>query len=332
MKSQIIHKITTIKKVVANNLIDNGIYAKSRPGKFTIVMYHGVDRKQDTHFNERFFSVANFDKQIAGFKKHFNVLTYDDFLHNRFSKDKPNMLITFDDGYANNVNYALPVLDKHNAHALFFVTGVGTMNKKILWADALDIVTTRADKNSKVTMNGAEFRFDGTKFACKELNIDLASYVQASKKTGYVEKENLVTQLLSIYDFTADKDMDDYWHLMTDDQILRASQSKNITIGSHGFYHNNLGSLANDDAVNEVRLSKKYLENIIQKDVTSIGFPDGSYTEQLNDSLNAEGFKKQFLVDYRYGDNNKRNYAHDRYGLYPSTGNNHRILYKLLNQ
>ncbi len=332
MKSRIIHKITTIKKVVSNNLINNGLYAKGKANKFVIVMYHGVDRKQKTDFNERFFSVDNFEKQIAGFKKHSNLLTYDDFLNERYSSEKTNVLITFDDGYANNVNYALPVLDKYNAHALFFVTGVGTLNKKILWADAMDIVTRHADKKSSVTLNDAKFHFNGMKFVCEELQMELAAYVQASKKTGYVEKENLVTQLLKIYDFTKDKENDDYWQLMTDDQIRNASMSKNITIGSHGFYHNNLGSLSNSDALHEVDLSKKYLENIIQKEVNSIGFPDGSYTEQLNDSLNTAGFKKQFLVDFRYNDNSKRKYTHDRYGLYPSTGNNHRILYKILNQ
>ncbi len=331
MKPQIIHKLTTIKKVVANNLIDNGVYAKSRSEKLVIVIYHGVDKSQNTSFNERFFSVSNFEKQIASFKKHCNILSYDDFLNANYSSEKTNILITFDDGYANNVNYALPVLDKYNAHAFFFVTGVGTMDKKILWADVLDIVCRHAGKDSVVKLNDQVFRFNGLKFVCKELNTDLAAYIQTSKKTGYEEKEELVRQLLGIYDFTNKKDMEDYWLLMTDEEIHKASLSKNITIGSHGFYHNNLGSLANADAVAEVLLSKKYLENIIQKEVTSIGFPDGSYTEQLNESLNKEGFKKQFLVDYRFGDEHKRNYAHDRYGLYPSMGNNHRILYKILN-
>ena len=119
---------------------------------------------------------------------------------------------------------------------------------------------------------------------------------------------------------------------MTNEQIHKASLSRNITIGSHGFYHNNLGSLDNADAVNEVRLSKEYLEGIIQKEICTIAFPDGSYTEQLNDSLEKEGFKKQFLVNYRFGDYNKKKNVYDRFGLYPGMGNNHRIIYKIMNQ
>ncbi len=332
MKPRIIHKLVTIKKLVSNKLIDNGIYPDKRSPKLIIIMYHGIDKSENTTYNSRFFSVANFEKHIISLKKHFNILTYKDFLEDNYSTKKTNIVITFDDGYANNFNYALPVLEKYNAHAFFFVTGVGTMEKKILWADALDIVSHYAPANSKITLNGVVFSFAGTKFVCDDTNTDLVAYIQASNKPGYTEKENLIEQLLNIYDFTKHKETGDYWELMNDEQIYKASLSNNITIGSHGFYHNNLGSLNNADAVNEVRLSKKYLEGIMQKEVGTIAFPDGSYTEQLNESLEKEGFKKQFLVNYRFGDENKKKNIYDRFGLYPGMGNNHRIIYKIMNQ
>lgn len=163
------------------------------------------------------------------------------------------------------------------------------------------------------------------------MNVDLQDHIRASKTNGYSEKEDLISQLLSIHDFTRNKEMDDYWQIMTDEQIYKASLSNNITIGSHGFFHNNLGSLSNDDAVNEVAQSKKYLEEIIQKEVSSIGFPDGSYTPQLNDALYKKGFTEQFVVNYRFNDDSARDFTHDRFGLYPYMGNHNSILHKIVN-
>ncbi len=325
-------KFGTIKKVVSNKLVNIGIFPKQTDKQFFVLMYHGIDKVQDTTYNQRFFSVANFEKQIIEFKKHFNILTYPDFVNRNFSATKPNVLITFDDGYANNYRYALPVLDKHKVHAMYFITGVNTLVNKVLWADAMDIVSRHTPAKTKITVDGIQFEFVGGEFINNKKKLILKKYIKSHKSAGYSLKQELIDQLLGIYDFTKVKGLEDYWQLMTDEEIYKTSQSPNITIGSHGFYHNNLGSLSNDDAVSEVLASRKYLNNIIGKEVLTIGFPDGSYTEQLNDALLREGFANQFLVEYHFKDGGKRDFVFDRIGLYPFMGNHHEILYKILHQ
>ena len=320
--------IQIIKKIISNKLIENGYFDKQGKKKFITIMYHGIDKVQNVDFNPRFFSVTNFEEQIALFKKHTNVLTHDDLMNDRFSDTKLNVVITFDDGYLNNLKYALPILDKYGVHAYYYITGVGDLERKLLWADALDIVSVLAPQNSKVHFAGRDFYLVDKNFTHKETNTTLRKHVKQSSKNGYEEKNNLIDQLLSINDFTKKTDLFDYWQLMNNDEIALTARSSNITIGSHGFYHNNLGSLSNEDAIAEVMKSKNYLENIIQKDVTSIGFPDGSYTTKLNEDLYKLGFDKQFLVNYQFNDEGNKDYVYDRLGLYPYMGNPNQILHK----
>ena len=71
------------------------------------------------------------------------------------------------------------------------------------------------------------------------------------------------------------------WELMDKENLKAFSKSEFVTIGSHGFFHNNLGKLNINEAVIEVKNSKHTLENIIQKEINEIGYPDGSFNENL---------------------------------------------------
>jgi len=295
-----------------------------------VVMYHGIDLVQNTEYNLRFFSRDVFEKHIRLYRRHCNILSHSDFINQNYSDEKLNIVITFDDGYLNNRKYALPILEKYRAHAYFFITGVDNLPTKVLWADAMDIVLKRATSQSKVSVSGIDFHFVDHEFINKDSGLNLKTFIRASRVAGPDEKENIISQLLSIYDFRKNEKLADYWQLMRQHEIRETSESKYITIGSHGFYHNNLGSLSNADAVAEFLKSRAYLENITQKEIDTIAFPDGSYTEQLNQSLSELGVKKQFLVEYNFSDAGNKDYVYDRLGLYPYMGNANAILHKII--
>ena len=104
---------------------------------------------------------------------------------------------------------------------------------------------------------------------------------------------------------------------MTDSEIIETSKSNFINIQSHGFYHNNLGTIDLELALNEGIESKKYLENLTQKKVDTIGFPDGSYSKNFLDEIEKFGISKftaaeGFLFDFEREDNR----ILDRKGMY----------------
>ena len=64
------------------------------------------------------FAPQSFARRLHGLQSDFALLSPEEFL----SRDQPGILLTFDDGFANNFTNALPFLEELSAPAVFFVT------------------------------------------------------------------------------------------------------------------------------------------------------------------------------------------------------------------
>src|ERR1700709_1721359 len=89
---------------------DKKFYRDARGSR--MVIYHGVCLQDHTRFNPIFIKQKTLEKHFQFYKKCFNVISIDDFYQEKFSNDKFNICITFDDGYANNHKYVLYLLTK----------------------------------------------------------------------------------------------------------------------------------------------------------------------------------------------------------------------------
>jgi len=88
----------------------------SREGRVVVLCYHSVHPEKD-------FAVRPeaFDAQLAWLKRECRVIPFRDCLRAK-REARPAVAITFDDGYADNFEFAFPLLAKHNLSATFFVT------------------------------------------------------------------------------------------------------------------------------------------------------------------------------------------------------------------
>ncbi|HEY9196957.1 MAG TPA: polysaccharide deacetylase family protein, partial [Mucilaginibacter sp.] len=105
-----------------------------------MLIYHGICLDDHTRFNPIFLTQRIFEAHLILYKKYCNVVSIDDYYQHKFSSDKFNICITFDDGFANNYKYVLPLLEKYRLPATFFVTGIRDAGYDILWNDFLGIV------------------------------------------------------------------------------------------------------------------------------------------------------------------------------------------------
>ena len=107
---------------------------------------------------------------------------------------------------------------------------------------------------------------------------------------GLIEKFNLKEKINQI--------PKEAWKLMTRFELLEFSKSKSVEIGSHGYLHFNMGNIDSASVQKELTLSKSLIEEVINKPVNQIAFPDGSYSRDVIDAAEKAGYQNQLAVNY----------------------------------
>lgn len=308
---------STLLKKIQNRIYRSGILQPPvAPDKRIVIMYHGIDRVEDRRFNTRFFSADHLREQLIFFKKHFHIANLDDFRKGvKPDPNKPLMTITFDDGYRNNFLYAAPIFEELQVPATFYVTGLNQTPYNILWADLVDIATFYLPNTLSVW--GAHFQKNSAgKFA------DLKNYIKDRPIMNTPAFEELQEAIKKqIGDIRERPELEDYWRLMSDEEIRQLGQSKHITIGSHGFFHNNLGNIPFEAAADELRRSSAYLQGLTGYPIRSVAYPSGSYSRELVDEAERLGFEHQMAVNYLFKEDHSDPRIENRLGLYPPIGN-----------
>jgi hypothetical protein len=187
-----------------------------------------------------------------------------------------------------------------------------------MWSDTIAFARFFTN-DDHMKIGGEEFfkcgRYD---MVSPENNLSIFEFI---KNLQYHERDSVLNDLVSKLDLGLKiKELpSEYWKLMNKEQIKQLSESELVTIGSHGQLHYNLVNISEDEAKNELVLSKNILSDIIQKDIDMISFPDGSYNERIKRIAYESGYKGLLAVDYRCAsDKNDKNIM-NRWGVSATT-------------
>lgn len=312
VRSKIMREINYLRCGVGYSL-GNKHFSNSAGGS-RILIYHGVCLKHPTRFGPLFLTVKTFEEHLKLYKKHCNIVSLDDFYAANFDKNMFNVCLTFDDGFANNYKYVLPLLEKYKVPATFFITGIIGAGHDILWNDFLRI----AGKYGPCSLMLNEVRYKRNSvndyITTDENAISLKTKLRAS---GFEEKAAMMEAIYPQVPFKHREDLRDHWQQMTPEQIRILSASPWVQIGAHGYYHNDLAKIAIDSAYHELAGVKQYLEEIIQKTVNSMAFPYGSYNTAVIAAAMRAGYKQLLAMDFNNPDDGQNAAMRERMTVNP---------------
>lgn len=121
--------VEKIENIYARN------YVLTKKYEIPVIMYHRVIRdKSEGGVHGIYVTESQFEKHLKYLKqKGFETITFKDLLNNkykdRFNREKKQIILTFDDGYTDNYNYAFPLLKKYGFKCVIYLLSHLNYNK-----------------------------------------------------------------------------------------------------------------------------------------------------------------------------------------------------------
>lgn len=234
--------------------------------RLAILMYHRVLSAPDPLTGE--IDARSFDAQMAALRACFNVLPLAQAVQRLQAGTLPSRAaaITFDDGYADNAETALPILQRHQLHATFFVA-TGFLNGGRMFNDTVIESLRRID--APTLSVPATQLFDIPVRTLGEKRAALGKLLGAVKYLGIDERQRAVEH---ISDCAVGPLPDNL--MMTTDQVCKLAAA-GMGIGGHTVNHPILTRISLAQARDEIVASRAALEAITGQSVTLFAYPNG---------------------------------------------------------
>lgn len=277
------------------------VFNALRTGSFYVLAYHRVSAPlgPDYPFLNGMVSATpeDFDEQLRFVKERFNVINFQVFSDSLSSgeriPEKP-LIITFDDGYADNYDVAFQLLKRHGLTATMYVTTGFIDSGQPLWFDRLAYIVNRMPVGSLV-LESAGSRFDVNQGNRRQVIRDVRNLFLT------LPDDDRVAMLNEIEEFTGVEVEPGHMELVRPlswDQISEMSDG-GIEIGSHTVTHPYLTRLTEDQLKRELVESKRVIERHTGRAAKSVAYPAGLYDRRVEACARDSGY--HFGVSYVHG-------------------------------
>ncbi len=299
-----------IGHLLRRKAVEAGLLGIGGAGKARVLMYHGIGEPGCHAVNIRHIGVDVFERHLQLYREYFHVVPVAAIFSGERHPKKLTVGLSFDDGLRNNLTHALPLLEKYATPASFFITGANPLGLRILWGDLLDL-SAHVGSVDQVRVDERSWRSEAGHYRSGgEL---LRNHIKS--RGIWAPKQQLYDQLAHQLD-GAFQPLRMFWELLSDAEIKQLAAHPLVTIGSHGWWHNNMRNIPLADAMDEVRNSKAYLEQLTGQTIDSIAWPDGSYSVHLIHAAETLGVAQQLAVSYLQSNDASNPPLVDRYGVY----------------
>jgi peptidoglycan/xylan/chitin deacetylase (PgdA/CDA1 family) len=251
-----------ILKSVVSLLSPRGAHAR-----LTILIFHRVLACTDPLFPDEPNS-ARFNEILTWVGRWFQVMPLDDALLMMRCGSLPERAaaITFDDGYADNVTNALPILKAHGITATFFIA-TSFLDGGRMWNDSV-IETVRNFPGKHMNLGDAGLGTYHVETVAQRRDA-IRSLIQQIKYLAPTERRMKVEQVIDGAGVQLPCDL-----MMRSDQVVTLRDA-GMQIGAHTVTHPILTQLNASQARMEIQSGKKYLESLLNLGVTLFAYPNG---------------------------------------------------------
>ena len=177
---------------------------------------------------------------------------------------------TFDDGYRDNREFALPVMREFDAPFTLYVTSDFAQGTGRLWWIALEMAIARAER-IEATIGGLACRIDTSTPSTKQAAFDrLHDWLRTLSEHDMQREVTALCARHGVDQAAVCRELCMSW-----DELKAFALDPLVTIGAHSITHCNLALQSEATAKEELSLSRARIEDAVQRPVMHLAYPYG---------------------------------------------------------
>jgi len=257
--------------------------------KLTILLYHQVLEQPDP-MRPWEPTKEEFEWQMGLLSQYSNPLPLGEAIKKLGDGSLPAnaVSVTFDDGYANNLHVAEPILARFNVPATVYVA-TGYIGKCNMWNDRISHLFSDESK-AFLSLFGEHIELGDWEHR-RSLAFDQI------RKYKYRPVEERSEAIDSLY---RENEMQEQAPLMLTVDELKELRRRGVEIGGHTVNHPILSSLSLDDQREEIAECKSMLEQWLSAPVIHFAYPNGIQRKDFNEitisAVKEAGFQSAVIT------------------------------------
>jgi len=278
-----------------------------------IIMYHYVRPiKNSVDPKIKGLEVEGFERQIDFFTKKFKFIKVEELIESVYeNKSLPDnaIILTFDDGFNDHHSHVFPILKEKEIQGIFFPPAEPIIKKKVLDVHKIHFILARYKNENDIIKEIFNFIMNNKKkYDLKDPNDYFTKLAVSNrfdtKEIIFIKRilqrelpkkvRNELTDLLFKKIVNSEEDFAEKFYL-TFDQITEMKDS-GMFFGSHGYKHEWLAHLNDNDLDIELNKSQEFLSKIKQNSKIMC-YPYGNFDERVISKIEKLDYKLGFTTE-----------------------------------
>jgi len=240
----------------------------------------------------------NFAEHLVILRKHFHPIQLNQLIVGLVEKNIPekSVIVTFDDGYADNLYLAKPMLVKYDICATVFITSGYIGQEREFWWDELDRLLLQPTTLPEILridlINGSYVWTLGEAANYTKETFDRHRHWNVLVKSDPSPRQIIYRQLCQILRPLSEKErhkiLDNLllWagidskgrhthRILSPEEVVRLEEGGLIEVGAHTMTHPVLSKIPEEEQLSEIQGSKVFLEEILAHPLRGFSYPYG---------------------------------------------------------
>ena len=251
-------------------------------------MYHYIRDFDNEMPDLNFLHIDDFCKQLDFLGEEYGFITKQDFLESiNTREDCPEgVVLTFDDGLKDHIDFVLPALLQRNLWGVFYVSSGIYSKEKMLSVQKIQFLLAKYGAKeilNKMDQVRKDFKYLDKGFtSAHEEKVYLAQNLSSEEATvkkilnfylDAASKDLITSNLLEIFGESEDELIKRFYLSKKDIKIL---DKAGMVIGGHGVSHQPMINLSDEESESEIRECLEFLELLLDKNITrTFCYPHG---------------------------------------------------------